>query len=230
MTWVKICGITNLEDALTAVDAGADALGFVFYEESPRNVMPETVGGIVATLPTAVEKVGVFAGELGDRIHGIAARAKLTGVQLHADCSRSGSDALFSQASAKSVQLFMALQVRRFLDDRGRFDSLALSTRDHRMKNVRALLLDSGTMERPGGTGLTFDWKKARPLADAIRQAGFNLIVAGGLTPSNVSEAMHVLEPWGVDVSSGVEASPGKKDSEKVRAFVAAVRQEDAKH
>ena len=230
MTWVKICGITNLEDALTAVDAGADALGFVFHEKSPRKVEPEMVRQILAKLPATVGKIGVFAGDRSDHVQGIAMGAKLTGIQLHVDTSSHGGDGLFDWASTMPVEMFVALQARQFLDDQGRFEGIVMSTKDHRMEKVRAVFLDSGTAERPGGTGLAFDWIKATPLADAIKQAGFNLVVAGGLTPSNVAEAMHVLEPWGVDVSSGVEARPGKKDPNKVRAFVAAVRQEDAKH
>jgi len=227
MTWVKICGITNLEDALTAVEAGADALGFVFYEKSPRRVDPEKVSGIVKTLPAVVEKVGVFVNESPDQMENLAERVGLTAIQLHVEMSRHGDKKQGMKPSQK-LRHYMALPVRHFFDDEGRFDSFALSVRDDKPDQwVSAIFLDSGTPGQPGGTGRAFNWQTAVPVAEVIKQAGLNLVVAGGLTPTNVTEAIRILKPWGVDVSSGVEAKPGKKDPEKVQAFIAAVRQEE---
>ena len=230
MTWVKICGITNLEDALTAVDAGADALGFVFYERSPRYVDPETAREIVAKLPVNIEKVGVFAGNRTRDPQGIAEHVRLTGIQLHVDSSSPSGDALFSSGPRASLKLYIALQARQFFDEAGRFDSFAISANGGRRASIGAVFLDSGTAQQPGGTGLALDWKKALPLSDVIKRAGFRLVIAGGLNPSNVAEPMHILRPFGVDVSSGVESSPGKKDPDKVRAFIAAVRHEDGRN
>jgi len=224
MTWVKICGITNLEDALEVVDAGADALGFVFYEKSPRNIDPEAARGIVSKLPRKVERVGVFVSGCDDHIPNIIEQVGLTGIQLHLDMSLSG-DHMPPGLKSSDIKQYLALPVRYFFDKRGRFDSFTMSRHDETTKWASAFFLDSGTSQVPGGTGRTFDWRKAVPIAEAIKRSGSNLVVAGGLTPDNVGEAIRILEPWGVDVSSGVEAKPGKKDPGKVRDFVAAVRQ-----
>jgi phosphoribosylanthranilate isomerase len=220
MTWVKICGITNLEDALTAVEAGADALGFVFYEKSPRNVAPETVREIVGALPIDVEKVGVFLSESADHMESVAGWVGLTAIQLHVDPLRryqpSPEHGVLSQ-----IRKYVALPASWFFDDDG-FRGFAWFNGAENL--VSGIFLDSSTSEHPGGTGKTFDWKRAETLVSAIRPR-FQVIIAGGLNPANVPEAMRILKPWGVDVSSGVESKPGKKDPEKVRAFVAAVRQ-----
>jgi phosphoribosylanthranilate isomerase len=225
MTWVKICGITNLEDALTAVEAGADALGFVFYEKSPRNVDPEVAGEIAARLPVQLEKVGVFVNESFEHMESVARDVGLTAIQLHMEMPPLGEKQQEMKPPEK-LKRYIVLPVRQFFDEEGRFDSFAMSAReDETDKWVSAFFLDSGTPEKVGGTGRTFDWQAAVPVAEVIQQAGFSLVVAGGLTPTNVAEAIRVLTPWGVDVSSGVESKPGKKDPEKVRAFVSAVRQ-----
>jgi phosphoribosylanthranilate isomerase len=128
--------------------------------------------------------------------------------------------------ASEPLKQYIALPIRHFFDEADRFDSFALAVRDDETgRRVSAIFLDSGTPEQIGGTGRAFDWRKAVPVGEVIKLSGFNLTVAGGLTSDNVSVAMQILEPWGVDVSSGVESMPGKKDSEKVRAFVAAVRQ-----
>jgi phosphoribosylanthranilate isomerase len=226
MTWVKICGITNLEDALTAVKAGADALGFVFYEKSPRNVDPETVREIVEALPKEIEKVGVFVNESPDQMESVAQRVGLTAIQVHIEMSLLGNEKSRRMRLSKKLIQHIALPVRHFFDEEGRFDSFALSVRNNESDDmVGAIFLDSGTPQQPGGTGLAFDWGKAVPAVEVIGQAGFDLVIAGGLTPSNVTEAIGILKPWGVDVSSGVESEPGKKDPDKIKAFVAAVRQ-----
>jgi phosphoribosylanthranilate isomerase len=225
MTWVKICGITNLEDALTAVEAGADALGFVFYEKSPRNVLPETVREIVRRTPAEIEKVGVFVNESPDLMESVAERLGLTAIQVHIEMSDLGNKKSQRIMLSKHFRQHIALPARHFLDEKARFDNFALSMKSNESDDqIRAIFLDSGTPEQPGGTGHAFDWDNAVPVAEVIRQAGFDLVVAGGLTPANVTEAIRILKPWGVDVSSGVESTPGKKDPKKIRAFVAAVR------
>lgn len=218
MTWIKICGITNTEDALTAVDAGADALGFVFHAKSPRRVDPESVWEIAGQLPASVEKVGVFVDADLRLIRATVSTAGLTAIQLHGKYSM---DSFFSQP----------------LDDNGVPKVIAVVAGDS-LKSERidleervrqrafAVLLDSRCDGAAGGTGTMFDWESTR---GTVQNFGclVPVIVAGGLNPSNVGQAMKLFEPFGVDVSSGVEARPGKKDREKVRDFVAAVRRRD---
>jgi phosphoribosylanthranilate isomerase len=224
MTWIKICGITNLEDALTAVSAGADALGFVFYEKSPRYVEPETAKAIVSGLPPEIEKVGVFFKRSAEEIRAVAASNGMTAIQVSADVMRVRDQSecanCFEQLtqSEPGIKLIpaLAMQVDRPEGSAMMWDPEA----------VHAFLLDSGFGGQPGGTGRQFDWAGSEPATKVIKSLG-RVIVAGGLTPSNVAEAMRILKPWGVDVSSGVEANPGKKDPDKVRAFITAVRDAD---
>ena len=222
MTWVKICGITNVEDALTAVDAGADALGFVFYGPSSRNVTTETARNIVRQLPAKIEKVGVFVNETLDEMERVAETASLTGIQMHIKFPHShwGKDGKLGLRATK----YTVLRTNELLNDADRLTSLAWY-RDVK-DSIAAIFLDAGTNSQPGGTGKTFDWQRAVALARALQQ-DFRIVVAGGLTPTNVCEAMRILKPWGVDVSTGVEARPGKKDPGKVHAFIAAVRKAD---
>jgi phosphoribosylanthranilate isomerase len=223
MTWVKICGITNLEDALVAVEAGADAVGFVFYEKSPRNVRLDEVSAITSHIPNETERVGVFVGNYPSKK--FVDHAKLSAVQwyptVHSLRTREPQEALVNL----SIKIFYAVSALADLDlwpESGfNFDRWPDAGR-----SIRAILLDSGTPQRPGGSGAAVDWHLAKPKVSQIT-SGFNLILAGGLTPENVTEGMRILHPWGVDVSSGVEAKPGKKDPEKVRAFVKAVREAD---
>jgi phosphoribosylanthranilate isomerase len=233
MTWVKICGTTNLEDALLAVEAGADAVGFVFYEKSPRCVSAETAREIVEKLPADVEKVGVFVDDSGERIRAVAAEAALTAVQIYgeprtaAGSAGNGSPALSGELSAElpldNFRVIVAMPSERLVPGGIITGSLPGSV-------VHAILLDSGTGDRPGGTGVTFDWSKNQEYLRALGEtAKIKIIVAGGLTPQNVVNAIETLQPWGVDVVSGVEARKGKKDPEKVRAFVKAVREMDRK-
>jgi phosphoribosylanthranilate isomerase len=219
MTWIKICGITNLEDALIAIEAGADALGFVFYEKSPRNVQPQLVRSIVAKLPLHTEKVGVFVGDAVDRR--IIRQASLTAVQSHSEPAAPHWPPLvkLGDLSKKVFYAFSAEQISA-----GGFGGFAW--RQGAKDVVDAIMIDSSNCEKPGGTGKPFDWAETARTASEIGK-DFNIIVAGGLTPENVAEAMRILHPWGVDVSSGVEARPGKKDPEKVRAFIKAVREAD---
>ena len=228
MTWIKICGITNLEDALVAVEAGADALGFVFYEESPRRVEAHQVRAIGERLPDSIEKIGVFVGADNGKILTLAGKAGLSAVQIHAD--RRNSPKLEPDDPPDDLDCYLGLQTSLFLEGNREFDGGEIFLRSQRGRDrIRGILLDSGTPSQPGGTGTTFDWKSpdTTEIVARIRSAGWNLIVAGGLHAQNVGEAMTVLHPWGVDVSSGVEARPGKKDPEKVRAFIRAVRERD---
>jgi phosphoribosylanthranilate isomerase len=242
MTWVKICGMTNLEDALTAVDAGADAVGFVFYEKSPRNISVQAAREIVEKLPESVEKVGVFVNGDLDPIR-VLLDVGLTGTQAYlspGNVERPGrGGALGVSLLPKRTRFMMALPINSFGDEEQihkiEFDFTNVKQKRPQGFSVPeglmdTFVLDSGDLRMPGGTGKTFDWAKAVPIAERMRQGGVRLVVAGGLTPENVGEAMRVLNPWGVDVASGVEATPGKKDPEKVRAFVRAVREMDRLH
>jgi len=207
--------MTNLEDALVAVDAGADAVGFVFYEKSPRYVTVEKAREIVAKLPTGVEKVGVFVDYNVGSARNIFRQVGLTMAQVYAEsigewCAWYESD---------EIKLMWAIPGSALKEE----FLIQLGTSKRRFT---ALLVDSGSGDRPGGTGIRFDWEGAKI---GIWHLGSEVpvVVAGGLTPGNVNDAMKMLAPWGLDVSSGVEASPGKKDHEKVRAFVRAVREMD---
>jgi phosphoribosylanthranilate isomerase len=211
--------MTNLEDALVAVEAGADAVGFVFYEKSPRCVSVETAGEIVAKLPSKVEKVGVFVNEPPERVSAMADDAGLTAVQFHGDEYRS------PERYSVGGKIFFSLPVVEILRDmRGQSGIFGLP----RLPKIAGILLDSGTQELRGGTGKTFAWGEAYPFVSVLKRL-HPVVIAGGLTPSNVGWAAGFLKPWGVDVASGVEARPGKKDPEKVRAFVKAVREIDRK-
>jgi len=214
MTWIKICGITNLEDALTALRAGADALGFVFYEKSPRKIEPEAARKIVEELPPTVEKVGVFVNQSEESICALANQVGLSVIQLYGD----------------NEDPYVADLVRKRLPDLKIVAGISMLhpkpegwAMMWRADVVHAFLLDSGNSLTHGGTGKTFDWQENRARIEIIATLG-RVVVAGGLSAGNVTEAIRILKPWGVDVASGVEARPGKKDPEKVRAFVAAVR------
>lgn len=214
MTWIKICGITNLDDARTAVEAGADALGFVFYEKSPRKIDVEAACQIVTELPPTVEKVGVFVNHQEDSICSIADRVGLTAMQMHGD-DEDPHVADLVIARRPRLKVLAAISMYHPTPD-----GWAMMWRP---EVVHAFLLDSGTPSQQGGTGKAFDWKAAIPITDTIKRLG-KIVLAGGLNSANVGEGMRILKPWGVDVASGVEREPGKKDPEKVRAFVAAVR------
>jgi phosphoribosylanthranilate isomerase len=207
VTWVKLCGITSLEDALTAVESGANALGFVFYSKSRRKVDAATVKQIVAELPKSVEKIGVFVEESPAAMEQVAGEAGLTGIQLHLTSMRA-SPQLTSRVNYLAIPATLAEQAAQLQKDIA----------------IKAIFIDSGTPSDPGGTGKVFDWEKAGAILAALRER-FKIVVAGGLTPSNVGDAIRILRPWGVDVSSGVESSPGKKDPAKIQAFIQAVRQ-----
>ncbi|HHN64012.1 MAG TPA: phosphoribosylanthranilate isomerase [Nitrospirae bacterium] len=200
MTRVKICGITNLEDARLAVEYGADALGFVFYEGSPRHVFPETVREIISHLPPFVTTVGVFVNAPPQEIRELMDLAGLDVVQLHGDEPQ--------EECSLFPRVIKAFRVRELSDI-------------ERLKgySVSAYLLDAYDPEVPGGTGQTFNWD----IAVEAKKYG-PIILAGGLTPENVADAVSRVRPYAVDVSSGVEAQKGKKDPEKMRLFIERVK------
>jgi phosphoribosylanthranilate isomerase len=222
MTWVKICGMTNLEDALTAVEAGADAVGFVFYEKSPRNISVAAAREIVEKLPERVEKVGVFVNELPARVSAIADEAGLTAVQFHGDEHQN------PEMYALDRRTFLCIPAK-WVEVTWRKRGKAIGSLMALPKNLGAIMLDSGTPGQRGGTGKSFDWLEARAWVSAMNQLHHPVAIAGGLNIENVGKAIAILKPWGVDVASGVEARPGKKDPEKVRAFVNVVREADRK-
>jgi phosphoribosylanthranilate isomerase len=199
--FIKVCGITRLTDALHAVQHGATALGFVFWPHSPRCVTPETAAGIVAELPSTVLAVGVFVNEPVDAIRTVAAQVRLSAVQLHGDEPPAYADAL-AWPILRSVTLDSARLV---------CDAWAPGT---------MLIVDAADPERRGGTGVTVDWLAAAELARE-RQ----IVLAGGLTPENVGQAIGFVQPYGVDVSSGVEEAPGVKDFDKVARFLEKARE-----
>ncbi|MEK7881041.1 MAG: phosphoribosylanthranilate isomerase [Deltaproteobacteria bacterium] len=211
---VKICGITNLDDALFAAESGADALGFVFWKKSPRFVEPSVVKAIVKALPPFVSCVGVFVDEEASRVNGIARQAGLSCVQLH------GSETPeFCRGMELRVIKAFRIKVTPFYKGglggiKQGNDIASLSGYD-----VSAFLLDSYSEGAPGGTGKVFDWD----CAIEAKKYG-KVILAGGLTPGNIEEALRKVGPYGVDVSSGVESSPGKKDKVKVKEFIRLVR------
>ena len=219
MTWVKICGMTNLEDALTAVEAGADAVGFVFYEKSPRRISVEAAREIVERLPENVEKVGVFVNEVEGTLCDVADRTGVTAIQMHGD-NEDPHVADLVVARRPALKVLAAISMVR-----ERPDGWAMMWHPD---VVHAFLVDSGSSSKHGGTGDVFNWRASLPALEIIKRLG-RVIAAGGLTSTNVVEALEILKPWGVDVASGVESRPGKKDPEKVRAFVKAVRDADRK-
>jgi phosphoribosylanthranilate isomerase len=197
MIKVKICGITSIEDALMAVAAGADALGFVFFEKSPRHVDPELAARIIAELPPFVQVMGLFVNAELDFVNTTADSCKLDLVQLHGDESPS----YCQQVRRRVMKAFRVRDV----------ESLA----PMEQYRVAAFLLDAYSPNAYGGTGERFDWD----CAIAAKARG-TIVLAGGLDPDNVASAVARVEPYGVDVSSGVESSPGRKDPEKVRRFI----------
>jgi len=202
---VKVCGITNAEDALAAIEAGADALGFIFYEKSPRYVVPAVAANIIAGLPPLVTPVGVFVNEGLATVRSIMETCRLAMVQLHGD-----ENVSYCRELARPAMKALRLK------DRGSL--LALAEYQGR-GGVRGFVLDTFSELAYGGTGQITDWGLASDVAKSTP-----ILLAGGLTPENVTEAIRIVRPYGVDVSSGVESAPGKKDHAKMRAFVDAVR------
>jgi len=202
---IKICGITNPIDALQAVDSGADALGFVFYKKSPRHVRPNVVKSIVANLPPFVLPVGIFVNEDAQVVRDIMDVCGLALAQIHGD-----ETADYCESLGRPV--IRGIRLR----DRSTF--LAMAEYKGRAR-VRGFVLDAFSDNAYGGTGKTSDWALAAEAAQS-----FSFLLAGGLTPDNVQEAIQKVQPYGVDVSSGVEARPGKKDPAKIQAFIQAAK------
>lgn len=220
--WIKICGNTTLEDAALAVTHGADAVGFVFAK-SPRQVTPEAVGEITRQLPESIEKYGVFVDADLDRIVETVHIAGLTGVQLHATDLAHQLRKHFTNG-VKGTRRLSILQVLHFDANAENFAmQLHALGRQAGPGTFDAVLIDSRTATQPGGTGIAFDWEAARE-SFTREEKHLRLIAAGGLQPENVAEAIATLQPWGVDVASGVEARPGKKDPQRVAAFIQAAR------
>jgi len=201
MVKVKICGITNPEDALMAVEAGADALGFVFFPGSPRYISPEQAGVIIRCLPPFVQTVGLFINEEPATVNRIADQCGLELVQLHGEETP-------DYCVAIKRRIIKAFRVK---------DASSLDGMAH--YRVAACLLDAWSPAAHGGTGTTFNWDIA-----AWAAASQTTILAGGLTPENVAGAIATVKPYAVDVSSGVESAPGKKDARLIKAFVVAAR------
>lgn len=198
MVKVKICGITNLEDAMAAVDFGADALGFVFFRESPRHITPTEATAIIRYLPPFIQSVGVFVDETAETIERTISSCCIDIIQMH------GTEP--PEKCRSSRRVIKAIRIKNL-------DSLAPLAGYRGM--VSAFLLDAYASDALGGTGRVFNWD----IAVEAKQFG-NVILAGGLTPENVSDAVRHVRPYAVDVSSGVEKAKGKKDLAKMRLFI----------
>ncbi len=198
--FVKICGMTRLPDALHAVEHGANALGFVFWSQSPRCITPERAAAIIAALPADVSTVGVFVNETVEGITRVAAETGLSTVQLHGDEPPSFADAL-------EWPVLRATTVEQIEQASGAWPP------------GTTFLMDAADPARRGGTGRTIDWRRAASAARARR-----IVLAGGLTPDNVADAVETVRPFGVDVSSGVEDAPGVKNGDRVARFLASAR------
>jgi phosphoribosylanthranilate isomerase len=208
MTRVKICGITNWADAKLCVDAGASAMGFNFYAPSPRSISPAAAWEIIRRLPPFVAAIGVFVDWEPAAVSSLAQALRLSGVQLHGN--ESAADV---KAIAARMSVIKAVQVKSGF----RPESLK------KFSTASAILLDGFRPGLHGGTGATLDWELAAHAASHAR-----IILAGGLTPDNVAQAIAVARPYAVDVASGVESKPGKKDARRARAFMSAVLSADA--
>ena len=195
---VKICGITNLDDALAAVDFGADALGFVFFEGSPRYIPHDKADAIIKKIPSFATTIGVFVNEKAEQIEKIVGLTGIDVVQLHGDEPPEMCDIPRRVIKAIRVKSLEDLDPLKYYKDR-----------------VSAFLLDTFTPEILGGTGQIFNWD----IAVEAKRFG-RIILAGGLTPDNIAEAVRRVRPYGVDVSSGVESEKGKKDHEKMKLFI----------
>jgi phosphoribosylanthranilate isomerase len=199
---VKICGITSVGDAEAAVEAGADMLGLMFYPDSPRHITEEMAQTIARQLPPFIIRVGVFADQAPEEVFSAMHKCGLNLLQFHGRetpeyCAQFG---------------MMTMKAFRIRD--------AASLKEIPQYQTHAYLLDSYVAGKAGGTGAVFNWN----LAVEAGRLGKPIFLAGGLTPENVTEAVRTVRPFGVDVSSGVEQSPGKKDPKKMRDFIAAVR------
>jgi phosphoribosylanthranilate isomerase len=204
MVRIKICGITNANDALRAADLGADALGFIFYKGSKRYIEPRDAGRIISSLPPFVSSVGVFVNQSIEEIKEAARVSGIDTVQLHGDETPEFCGML-------PYRLIKAVRVKD-----------AVNIAEVELYPVRAILFDKHTDEMYGGTGSSFDWGMLEGL-----EISKKVILSGGLTPENVSRAVSLVKPYGVDVSTGVEDTPGKKNHTKMKKFIEAVKDGD---
>ncbi|WP_284450246.1 phosphoribosylanthranilate isomerase [Spongiibacter tropicus] len=204
-TRVKICGIRSLQDAKAALEAGADALGFVFYVKSPRAVSVEQAAEIIRKLPAFVSTVGLFVNADEEQLRAVLAQCPLDLVQFHGDESPAFCESF-------GYPYIRALRMK---------DGVDVAREASKYPGARAILLDSYKPGVPGGTGESFDWQRIPGERD------FPLLLAGGLTSDNVAEGIASCRPWAVDVSGGVEASPGVKSAVRIRQFIQAVADAD---
>lgn len=209
-TWIKICGTTSVGDAIAGIESGADALGFIFAP-SKRRITVEKAREVISQLPSQVERIGVFLDQSVDEIVRHVMELDLTGVQLHGEESPLELGSYLSPDRRTSLRIIKTFIVQESFEIR--LEAAIKTTAGM----VDAWLLDSGA-----GSGKTFDWQAARKQMGDLQG---RFIIAGGLTPENVGEALRVFHPWGVDVVSGVESEPGRKDLKKLPAFVQAVRE-----
>jgi len=218
--WVKICGNTNLEDAMQAAELGADAVGFVFAS-SPRQVTVAQVAAITPHLPARLERVGVFCSRDAEEIADAALAAGLSAVQLNGGLD----EALIGRLEGRFAGRVKIVQTLHWVvEDEGSAERLSEEFRRvAELGVIDRVLVDSKVGAARGGTGVTFDWATAQSVF-AEAPSRLRLIVAGGLRPENAAEAIAQLAPWGVDVSSGVESSPGRKDTALVARFIENVR------
>ncbi|MHB8777448.1 MAG: phosphoribosylanthranilate isomerase [Anaerolineales bacterium] len=203
MTIIKICGIKTLKDALAAIHAGADYLGFNFYPKTVRYIEKETCAKITSVLKREhpnIKLIGVFVNSSADEVKNILETCSLDLAQLHGD---------------ETPQMFAQLAPRAFKAFRG----IPEGIEGYERNKAPALLVDAAVKNVYGGSGVTADWSAAAELAKR-----YPLLLAGGLTPENVADAVRQVKPWGVDVASGVESAPGEKDAGRMKAFVQAVR------
>ena len=206
MTKIKICGITNLKDALAAVQSGADALGFNFYRKSPRYISPGGAAEIIRDLPEGVARIGVFVNQDIQKIVEIAVKAGLDGIQLHGDES---SEFISDLRNFTDLEIIKALRV-----------SHTFSAGDVLKYAADAILLDTYSKAEYGGTGETFNWDIALKVKSLIPK----LYLAGGLSPENAADAIRKVHPYAVDACSLLEREPGLKNNTTVRAFIKAVK------
>jgi phosphoribosylanthranilate isomerase len=216
--WIKICGNTSPGDAQLAAEAGADAVGFVFAP-SPRQVTAAEAAAIVRRLSPQIEKIGVFVDAPLEEIYATVRVSGLTGVQLHFDAPAELA-AKLRQRLGPSLRILRVVHFQAGAAEKAAKQITELSRDPH----ADAVLVDSRTAKAVGGTGVAFDWAAAATALGRNVDAQLRLVAAGGLNPANVAAAIAALKPWGVDAVSGVEAAPGRKDAEKVRAFVARAR------
>jgi phosphoribosylanthranilate isomerase len=222
MTKIKICGIKTLPDAIAAIEAGADYLGFNFYLKSPRFIAPSACAEITSRLKRGhpqIKLVGVFVNSPVEEVKNILAACSLDLAQLHGDETPKMLAALNGKAF-KAIRLSVETSVYPFLAKQSVTQSVPIRESAIESVDSPALLVDAAVKGVYGGSGVTADWNGAAELAKK-----YPLLLAGGLTPENVAEAVSRVKPWGVDVASGVESAPGKKDAGKMVEFVKNVRE-----